>query len=140
VVDFAQWERTYRLPAGERRSITVREEELDEVAVDLASVVNNMDCSFLANTIVYFMNQSAHDRRSMACIPPTVPGLVGARIGIRVQGGITDDGATMARAPRAVVEAAVRLRDRRDRVAAATEVPWTLPTPTPFTPPVMMMP
>jgi hypothetical protein len=141
VIDFAQWERTYLLQAGERRTVTVREEELDEIAVDLASVVNvsavdGSDCGYRANQIVYFMNQSFNDARSMECIPPVVPGLVGVKVGIRVQGG-ADDGMGGTRAPRAVVEAAVRLRDRRDRVAGATEVPWMLPVPTPFTPLVM---
>ena len=84
VIDFSQWERTYLLEPGARRTVTVREEELDEIAVDLASVTNGDACSALANQIVYFMNQAGIDPRSTACIPGIVPGLVGVRMGIRV--------------------------------------------------------
>lgn len=144
VIDFAQWERTYFLQAGERRSVTVREEELDEIAVDLASVVNinattGLECGYQANQICYFMNQSFNDMRSQPCIPMLIPGLVGVKVGIRVQGGI-DDGTGVVRAPRAVVEATVRLRDVHDRVAGGSEVPWMLPVPTPFTPLIMPEP
>lgn len=143
VIDFAQWERTYRLEAGERRSVTVREEELDEIAVDLASVVNmvdGVDCGYQANQIVYFMNQSSLDVRSMRCIPGIVPGLVGVKIGVRVTGGGADPVTMMAVGPRASVEGTVRLRDVGDRVATANDIPWTLPVPVPFTPLVMMEP
>jgi hypothetical protein len=128
VIDFAQWERTYLLQPGERRTVTVREEELDEVAVDLASVTNGEMCSALANQIVYFMNQAGIDPRSTACVPGIVPGLVGIRMGIRV----TSEGA----APNIALEGAVRLRDAHDRVAAGNEVPWPLPAPVLFTPPI----
>lgn len=130
VIDFAQWERTYLLQPGERRTVTVREEEIDEVAVDLAAVTNGDACSALANQIVYFMNQAGIDPRSTACIPGIVPGLVGVRMGIRV----TANGA----APNIVIEGSVRLRDAHDRVAAGNEAPWPLPTPTLFTPPVVV--
>lgn len=130
VIDFAQWERTYLLEPGARRTVTVREEELDEVAVDLAAVTNGDACSALANQIVYFMNQAGIDPRSTACIPGIVPGLVGVRMGIRV----TSEGA----APNIALEGTVRLRDAHDRVAAGNEQPWPLPTPTLFTPPVVM--
>lgn len=130
VIDFAQWERTYLLQPGARRTVTVREEELDEIAVDLASVINGEPCSALANQIVYFMNQAGIDPRSTACIPAIVPGLVGVRFGVRLTGG--------APPPQVAVEAVVRLRDLRNRVATASEVPWLLPVPAPFTPPVIM--
>ena len=61
-IDFSGWERTIVLDGGERRSGTIREEELDEIAVDLASVVNMAPNP---NQIVYFENQSFNDRRSM---------------------------------------------------------------------------
>jgi hypothetical protein len=143
VIDFAQWERTYRLEAGERRIVTVREEELDEIAVDLASVVNmvdGVDCGYQANQIVYFMNQSSLDPRSMACVPAMIPGLVGVKVGVRATGGIPDPVTMVTIAPRAAVEASIRLRDLRNRVASGSEVPWTLPVPTPFTPLIMMEP
>jgi hypothetical protein len=130
VIDFAQWERTYLLEPGARRMVTVREEELDEIAVDLASVVNGEPCSALANQIVYFANQAGIDPRSTACIPGVIPGLVGVRFGVRLTGGTPP--------PQVAVEAVVRMRDLHDRVATAAEVPWLLPVPAPFTPPVMM--
>jgi len=128
VIDFAQWERTYLLEPGARRTITVREEELDEVAVDLASVTNGEMCSALANQIVYFRNQAGIDPRSTACIPGIVPGLVGVRMGIRVTSGGTG--------PNIALEGTVRLRDSGDRVAAGNEEPWPLPAPVLFTPPI----
>ena len=133
VVDFANWERTYLLAPGERRIVTVREEELDEIAVDLASVVNGMECGTLANEITYFMNQAGIDPRSTACIPALVPGLVGVKLGLRVQGPLG------APPPTVVVEASVRIRDVHDRLAAATETPWDVASespPVPFTPPL----
>lgn len=140
VVDFANWERTYLLGPGERRTVTVREEELDEVAIDLASVVNmtadGLDCGTIANTLTYFMNQSGIDDRSIPCVPALIPGLVGVKVGLRVQAPLGE------LPPRVVVEASVRMRDLRDRVAAATETPWDTMAespPVPFTPPVPMM-
>ena len=135
VVDFANWERTYLLGPGERRTVTVREEELDEVAIDLASVVNGMECMAISNTITYFMNQSSFDPRSIPCVPTLVPGLVGVKIGLRTQIGLGE------MPPRIVVEASIRIRDVRDRLAGAEEVSWPtdeVSTPVPFTPPVAM--
>jgi hypothetical protein len=135
VIDFANWERTYVLGPGERRSVTVREEELDEVAVDLASVVNGMECMTISNTITYFMNQSGIDPRSTPCVPMVIPGLVGVKVGLRTQIGLGET------PPRIVVEASIRIRDVRDRLAGAEEVSWPtdeVSTPVPFTPPVAM--
>ena len=39
-----------------------------------------------------------------------------------------------------VLEASIRLRDVRNRVAASGEEPWWLPTPALFTPPPPMLP
>ena len=125
IIDFAQWERTFVLMPGERRQMTVREEELDEVAVDLATVVNGAPN---ANQIVYFMNQSATDVRSQMFIPGVIPGLVGVRVGLRTESTVDGHGARVA------LETSVRLRDVGDRVASTSETPWTLPVPVPFTP------
>jgi hypothetical protein len=140
VVDFANWERTYLLGPGERRVVTVREEELDEVAIDLASVVNTtaagLDCGTIANTLTYFMNQSSIDDRSIPCVPAVIPGLVGVKIGLRVQAPLGE------LPPVVVVEAAVRMRDVHDRVAAGSEARWDtdmLSRPEPFTPPIPVM-
>jgi hypothetical protein len=134
VVDFANWERTYALDPGERRSVTIREEELDEVAVDLASVVNGMECMTIANTITYFMNHSTSDPRSIPCVPTLIPGLVGVKLGLRTQISLGET------PPPIVAEASVRIRDVHDRLASSDEMPWDLngETPVPFTPPVMM--
>jgi hypothetical protein len=120
VIDFAGWERTYALEPFERLPVTIREEELDEVAVDLATVVNGAPNS---SQIVFFQNQSAHDPRAQMYIPPIVPGLVGFRLGLRSEGQV-----------RAQLEAVVRARDPGDKLVAVGETPWTLPTPAEFRP------
>lgn len=97
LVDYAQWERVHDLERLERETFTVREEQLDEVAVDLATVVNGAPNS---NQIVYFSNQSASDVRSQPFIPAVIPGLMGIRLGIR-----TEEPANL------VLEASVRVRD-----------------------------
>ncbi|MFO0710121.1 MAG: hypothetical protein U0353_09800 [Sandaracinus sp.] len=124
--DFAQWERTYALEPGESRTITVREEEIDEIAVDLASATSSPECELLANQIVYFMNQSGIDPRSTACVPPVIPGLVGFKLGLR---------STAAEPPPVAIEASVEMRDVRDRIASPGQPVWEPPMPTPFTPP-----
>jgi hypothetical protein len=126
VVDYSGWERTYLVEPGQRIQVTIREEELDEVAVDLATVVNGAPNS---NQIVYFENQSAHDPRSQAFLPPIVPALVGVRLGLRAEAG---EGATDP--PAAAIEAIVRVRDPGDKIVAPGEEPWTLPQPAPFAP------
>lgn len=120
VPDFSGWERTLELEPLERRSGTIREEELDEVAVDLATVVNGAPNS---NQIVHFQNQSDHDARSMMYIPEIVPALTGFRLGLRTE-----------QATSIVLEASVRVRDVHDRIAPEGEQPWTLPAPAPFVP------
>ncbi|WP_157069694.1 hypothetical protein [Sandaracinus amylolyticus] len=129
VVDFSGWERTYALDPGERIQVTIREEEIDEVAVDLATVVNGAPNS---NQVVFFQNQSSHDPRSQMYIPPIVPALVGVRLGLRIEAG---EGATEA--PPAALEAVVRVRDPEDRVVGTGEEPWVLPQPAQFAPVVV---
>lgn len=136
VIDFSGWERAYELAPGERRTVTIREEELDEVAVDLATVVNMAPNS---NQIVYFENHSAHDARSQQYIPPVIPALTGVRLGLRLEAGegaeaATSDDCSVDGARCAAIEAVVRLRDPRDRIVAEGEIPWTLPIPAPFVP------
>jgi len=130
IPDFSQWERTWSLAPGERRTVTIREEELDEVATDLASAVNTtvsfgtdpvtmMDttCSNIANELVYFQNQSSIDPRSRMCVPTVVPALVGFVLGLRAEG--SPDGV----APAVAIEASVRIRDLRSRLNTTSE-PW----------------
>jgi hypothetical protein len=125
VPDFAQWERTYALGPGESRTVTVREEEISEIGVDLASATSSPACEQLANSIVYFMNQSGIEPRTTACVPPIVPGLVALKLGLRAFGG----------PPPIVLEASARVRDVRDRIASPGQPEWTPPTPRIFTPP-----
>jgi hypothetical protein len=107
VIDFSQWERLYRVEGKQRLARTIREEELDEAAVDLATVVNGAPSS---NQVVYFENLSDRDARSRAFIPKVVPGLAGFRIGLRLTGGVDE--------PRNVLlEATVKVREVEDRLA-----------------------
>lgn len=145
VPDFSQWERTWSLMPGERRTITVREEELDEIATDLASVVNTSvmfgtpdpvtmmapTCSDIANELVYFQNQSGIDARSRMCVPTVVPALVGFVLGLRAEG---DPGSAP---PAVAIEASVRVRDLHGRLAL-TGTQWDVENldQVPFTPPM----
>jgi hypothetical protein len=126
IPNFSQWERTYVLEPGESRTITVREEEIDEITVDLASATSTPECQLLANQIVYFANQAGIDPRSSACIPEVVPGLVGIKLGLRSVG---------SEPPPIVLEASAIVRDVRDRIASSGQEPWEPPMPTLFTPP-----
>jgi hypothetical protein len=120
VIDFSQWERTYRLGPMERRSGTIREEELDEVAVDLATVVNDAPNP---NQIVYFENQHEHDRRSQMYMPDVIPALTGVRVGLR----------SLSAAP-VVLELTVRVRDVRGVLVQGEDEPWQAPAPALFGP------
>ncbi|HKP60932.1 MAG TPA: hypothetical protein VJV78_29585 [Polyangiales bacterium] len=99
----AQWERRYTVKGKSRISDTVREEDMDEAAVDLATVVNGAPNS---DEVVYFENKSSSDVRSMKYIPQIIPGLVAVRLGIR-----TNQAAPL------LLEASVRVRDVGDKLA-----------------------
>jgi len=117
--DFSQWERLYELDPEARVEGTVREEEFDEAAVDLATVVNGAPNS---NAVVFFENKSSRDERNRAFIPAVIPGLAGFRIGLR------------ATAPgRIVLDATVRVRDAGDRLANPDDEPFAI-APAPFMP------
>jgi hypothetical protein len=126
IPNFAQWERTYALMPGETRTVTIREEEIDEITVDLAAATSTPECQQIANQIVYFANQAGIDPRSTACIPEVVPGLVGLKLGLRSVGN---------EPPPIVLEASATVRDVRDRIASSGQEPWEPPMPTLFTPP-----
>ena len=115
----AQWERRYSLAKRSRIQGTVREEDLDEAAVDLATVVNGAPNS---DQVVYFENKSTTDPRTQRYIPQLIPGLVALRIGLRTQ----------AAAP-LLLEASVRVRDVGQKLAAAGE-PVLRSEPEPFAP------
>jgi hypothetical protein len=95
--DYSQWEWVYKLAPRQRVGRTIREEEFDEIAVDLATVVNGAPNS---NQVVYFENNSSNDPRSEPFIPALIPGLCGFRLGLRT-----------ASAAGATLDASVRVRD-----------------------------
>jgi hypothetical protein len=123
IPDFAQWERRLALGPLESRMGTAREEHLDEVAVDLATVVNGIEN---ANLVVSPRSHSSLDPRVQPYIPPVIPALTGLRIGLRV----TTDGGP---APRLVLEATVRVRDVDGKIVDPDDA-WDLPAPVAFTP------
>ena len=149
VPDFSQWERTWSLAPGQRQTVTVREEELDEVATDLASALNTsvtfgmtagtvpmpITCSNIANELVYFANQSSIDPRSRMCVPAVIPGLVGFVLGLRAEGS------PGSMAPAVAIEASVRVRDLHGRlVFTGARTPWAENQgQVPFTPPSSVM-
>lgn len=104
VPDFSGWERTLRLEPGARVSGTIRQEHFDEIAVDLATVVNGVPN---ANQIVHPQSHSAVDARSQMFVPDVIPGLVGVRMGLRA---ITGAGAAP---PTLVMELTLRAYDLR---------------------------
>jgi hypothetical protein len=113
----SQWERRYTLAAKERKAVTVREEEFDEVAVDLATVVNGAPNS---DEVVYFENKSGTDPRSMKYIPEVIPGLTALRLGLR-----------STEATPMLLEATVRVRDVGRKLAGTGQARLRL-DPQPF--------
>lgn len=123
VPDYAEWEWRFDLQPNQSRSMTTREDQFDEMAVDLATVVNGLPN---ANLAVSPGSQSATDPRVQQYIPPVIPALTGFRIGLRVQTGGGPP-------PELVLEATVRVRDVHHKLVDALRA-WQLPMPTPFTP------
>jgi hypothetical protein len=115
----SQWERRYTVKAKSRVNGTVREEDLDEAAVDLATVVNGAPNS---DEIVYFENKSGTDERSKKYIPDVIPGLVAVRLGL-----MTNSAAPI------LLEASLRVRDVGSKLAAEDE-PHMRIDPKPFAP------
>jgi hypothetical protein len=119
--DFHQWEQRIALGPKERKTGTISELEMDEVAIDLATVVNGAPNS---NQIVQYQSQSGRDTRNKKYIPKVIPGLV------RLVFGITMSGA----AHNVVLEVSVRAQDHGDRVPSRGEPHWQLPAPMAFVP------
>jgi hypothetical protein len=111
---FSQWERSLRLEPFERRRGTIREAELDEAAVDLATVANGAPN---ADQVMHPQNHSSTDRRVQPFIPSVIPALTGVRLGLRAEG-----------ASNLVLEATVRARDVADRLTSQNDA-WELPQP-----------
>lgn len=108
----SQWEKRYDLGPKQRISETVREEELDEMAVDLATVVNGAPNS---DEIVYFENNSATDKRAQPYIPKVIPGIVGVRLGLLA-----------TEQSNVFLEASVRVRDEADKLVSDGAQPMQL--------------
>jgi hypothetical protein len=117
--DYAEWERSYKLEGKQRLSRTIREEDLDEAAVDLATAAHGAPN---ANEVVYFENKSGSDARSDRFTPKVVPGLVGFRIGMRAQ-----------EAGKILLEATARVRDLSDKLTTSQQTAMRF-APQPFTP------
>ncbi|MAQ13386.1 MAG: hypothetical protein CMN30_01100 [Sandaracinus sp.] len=129
--DLSQWERTIELGPFERRSGTVREAELEEVAVDLATVVNGAPN---ANQIVHPDNHSSSDVRSQLYIPAVIPALVGVRAGLGVMGEGVEGPEGAGAGANVVMELTIRVRDEDDKITDPEDA-WMLPVPVPFMPP-----
>ncbi|MFI5309095.1 MAG: hypothetical protein ACHQ53_17195 [Polyangiales bacterium] len=127
--DYAEWERSYKLDAKQRISGTIREEDMDEAAVDLATAAHGAPN---ANEVVYFENKSGSDPRSDRFTPKVVPGLVGFRIGLRSQ----EEAATMRQMTAKgglLLEATTRVRDVSDKLTTSQQTAMRF-NPQPFTP------
>ncbi len=118
--DFHQWERRVELGPRKRVTGSITELEMDEVAIDLATVVNGAPNS---NLVVQFQSQSGRDPRVAAYVPKVVPALVALRFGL-----ITNQAANV------VLEVSVRAQDHGKRIAARGETRWDLPVPMDFVP------
>ncbi len=118
--DLHQWERRIALPPGARVNGTDTELELDEVAIDLATVVNGAPNS---NLVVDAQSQSGRDPRVQAYIPAVIPGLVGVRAGLET-----------TRAENLTLEISIRVQDHGDRATKRGEARWELPAAQAFTP------
>lgn len=121
----SQWERLYLIQGGERISGTIREEEIVEAEVDLATIVNGAPNPW---QVLYRPNQwdgtGPIADLIRPYIPAVIPGLVGVRMGIA-----TDEPATL------VLEWSLSVRDpnNAERLArGAGTATWALPTPTQF--------
>ena len=125
--DLHQWQRRIALVPGQRVTGTVTELELDEIAIDLATVVNGAPNS---NLVVEFQSQSGRDPRIQPYIPKVIPGLAGVRAGLEVIGGDNE----MAPAPALTLELSLLVKDHNDRACKRGETPWMLPAAAPFTP------
>jgi hypothetical protein len=136
IVEFSGWENTLVLEPLGRASGTIREEEIDEIAADLATVVNGVTN---ANTIVHPNSQSAHDPRAIPFVPSVVPALVALRLGVRTEGPAGDDPMMPPPAPNLVVEWTLRVRDTKDRVVRPSRA-WQLPARIAFEPSSLMPP
>jgi hypothetical protein len=118
--DFHQWERRIQLGPRQRVTGSISELEMDEVAIDLATVVNGAPNS---NQVVQFQSQSGRDPRIKQFVPKVVPGLVGLRFGL-----VTNQAGNV------VLELSVRAQDHGGRLAERGDASWEPPAPVDFAP------
>lgn len=121
IPNYSMWERTVSLEPGEQFTTTIFERDVDEIALDLATVVNGAPNS---NEIVFFNNQNGIDERAAPYVPAVIPGLTGFRMGIRTDA-----------ASKVVAEISLRVRDMNDKLSNDPTNPdevWATPAPTIF--------
>ncbi|MET0286653.1 MAG: hypothetical protein ABW352_19385 [Polyangiales bacterium] len=118
--DYNQWERRVALAPRQRITGTLTELEMDELAIDLATVVNGAPNS---NLVVDRNSQSSRDPRVAPYAPVVIPGLVGVRAGIET---------TVAE--HVLLELTLRVTDHEDRAQPRGDASWMLPQAAPFTP------
>lgn len=119
-LDFNQWERRVELKPKQRLTGSISELEMDEIAIDLATVVNGAPNS---NQVVQFQSQSGRDPRVKAFVPKVIPALIAFRAGL-----LTNQAANV------VLELSVRVEDRGDRLARRGDERWEQPEPMLFVP------
>lgn len=124
--DFHQYERRFRVDPGERVSGTIRELQMEEVAIDLATAVNGAPNTAL---VVHSESQSTRDPRVQGFIPEVIPGLIAFRMGIQ-----TEADGDEAPAPELVLRLSARAQDHGNRLAERGDSSWDLPTPQNFVP------
>jgi len=118
--NFHQWESRVALAPGQRIHGTVTELELDELALDLATVVNGAPNS---NLVVEERSQASLDTRVKPFIPSAIPGLVALRAGLETGVAVP-----------LTLEISLRVQDHGERAAKRGEARWELPVAQPFVP------
>ncbi len=119
--NFSQWERRVRLDPGERREGTIREDDVDEAARDLAILAMGAP-NF--NFVVHPETRGLDDPRLSAYRPEVVPALRGIRMAL-----VPESAAIV------LLEFTVRVRDLADRLAGEGDEVWDLPEPEVLVPP-----
>jgi len=120
VTDFNQWERRIELGPKERIIGHISELDMQEIAIDLATVVNGAPNS---NQVVQFQSQSGRDGRTRRYIPKVIPELIALRLGVSAN-----------EAANVVLEVSVRIQDHGERLVERGEDRWDLPMPMLFVP------
>lgn len=118
--EFAGFERLVEIGPLESITGTIRQEEVDEMAADLAAAVQTGVTN--PNTFMHPDSQSDHDPRAIPFVPTIIPGLVGVKMGMRVE-----DQSNI------VCEFTIRVHDDDDRIVEEDDA-WQMPAPIVFEP------